>query len=95
MIFIILNLKVQFENECQYVEATMSEFIVWNESDSEGLTKKRKLNTNPFDSFDKLEYWAYADYKYMIELLKSDTNEIKENVSLSKINYFCQMSNDK
>jgi hypothetical protein len=66
----------------------MTEFIEWNESNLDVPTKKRKLNANPFEKFDKLDYWAYADYKYMIELLKSDTNEIEENVSFFKIDFF-------
>ena len=61
----------------------MSDFIEWNNvSDSEEVNKKRKLNENSFNAFSKLEYWAYADYKYMIELLKSDSNHIDQSVSL-------------
>jgi hypothetical protein len=69
---------VQFENECQYINATMSEFLEWNQSNN----KKRKSTPNPFDSFDQNDYWAYADYKYMIDLLNSDENSIEDYVSL-------------
>ena len=61
----------------------MAEFNDWNDSSS-SKSKKIKLNSNPFESFDKNDYWAYADYKHMIELLKSDDNLLEENVNLKK-----------
>lgn len=61
----------------------MAEFNDWNDSSS-SKSKKIKLNSNPFESFDKKDYWAYADYKHMIELLKSDDNLLEENVNLKK-----------
>ena len=55
----------------------MSEFLEWNQSNN----KKRKSTPNPFDLFDQNDYWAYADYKYMIDLLNSDENSIEDYVS--------------
>lgn len=71
----------------------MAEFNDWNDSSS-SKNKKIKLNSNPFESFDKKDYWAYADYKHMIELLKSDDNLLEENVNLkNQLNSYFKYNN--
>lgn len=61
----------------------MKEFNEWvNQEASQTSSKKIKLSSsNPFDLYERSEYWAYADYKYMIELLKSKENLIADNVN--------------
>ena len=34
--------------------------------------------TSPFNKYSIKEYWAYADYKYMIELIDSEENSVDE-----------------
>lgn len=82
-----LKAKVQFENECNYIEATFSEFyesIHKNPNLEEKNAKKIKIE-NALKDFDPGTHWAYADYKYMIELINKDQNSFNENVYL----YFC------
>ena len=65
----------------------MAEFVEWTATiklvDELSIEVKNKLShssgkpASPFESFKIEEYWAYADYKYMIELLDS----LDENVS--------------
>ncbi|CAF0854545.1 unnamed protein product [Brachionus calyciflorus] len=43
----------QFENECDYIEANLREFIEWS---------------GDFSDYERESHWAYADYKHMIEL---------------------------
>lgn len=62
--------KVQFENECEYVEADMSDFALWLNSSNK---QKRSRICTPFDQFDPKDFWAYADYKYMIELCENNS----------------------
>lgn len=57
--------KVQFENECEYVEASLSDFLNWLNFSKE---PKKSRNSTPFDQFDSDDVWAYADYKYMFEI---------------------------
>lgn len=79
--------KVQFENECEYVESTLSEFVQWLDSSNESDTNCKRLKleddkeeANTFENYSIDEHWAYADYKYMIELIKSDQNFIRDCV---------------
>jgi HSPB1-associated protein 1 len=71
--------NVQFENECDYIEATVSQFMTWLAS-TQG-EKRPKIST-PFDPYAPKDYWAYADYKYMIELIEK--NKSLENVSSNR-----------
>ena len=82
---------MQFENQCSYIDATISQFLEWlDESNEKVQDKKRKLNTehseanasfeeNPFKNYDPSVFWAYCDYKHMIEFLKPESC-LKENV---------------
>jgi hypothetical protein len=82
----VYNFKdIQFENQCDYVDATLDEFIEWKNSlNFENSAKRLKLDesgcTNPFDEYSLDENWAYADYKYMIELVDSAENKLDPNV---------------
>jgi hypothetical protein len=49
------------------------------DNNNEGETSRRRLS---FNDFDINEYWAYADYKYMINLVKSNENSLQEDVSV-------------
>ncbi len=73
---------VEFENECEYVEATTQEFVEW---------KDGAMKTNsPFAKYDINENWAYADYKYMIELV--DENLLDSWVRILKRRYVSSSS---
>ncbi len=70
---------VIFETQCEYIEATFSDFSEWlaNHSTNESVSKKMKLDTtteedvtinnpsNPLLQYPSSDYWVYADYKYM------------------------------
>lgn len=79
----MFSAKTQFENQCDYVEAEIGEFVEWVEK-SRKTSKKPKLDENEssrsLNEFDPEEYWAYADYKYMIELLKPEQSRIDRSV---------------
>ncbi|XP_067843184.1 HSPB1-associated protein 1 homolog [Heptranchias perlo] len=54
----MMNKVPQFETHCEYVQATLQEFLVW-------LHGEPDLPPGPFSSFPRSQYWAYADYKYI------------------------------
>lgn len=62
------------------MEAEVSEFIEWLSRAERSSNKRAKLEKgHAFERFDSNEeFWAYADYKYMIELL--DTARLNQNV---------------
>ncbi len=73
---------MQYENECDYVEATIAEFNQW-------LAKKKANSDNntelfdptPFDDFDLNDNWGYADYKYMVDFVDPNKQTINPNVN--------------
>ena len=74
----------------------MEEYINWINQQDNDRNKKRRYNDVDdddddegetsrrlsFNDFDINEYWAYADYKYMINLVKSNENSLQEDVSV-------------
>ena len=68
------------------MDATIEQWLNWINHDVNivGSNKKRKTNKGQclLDSFDSNEYWAYADYKYMMNLVSSNKNSIGEDVKL-------------
>ncbi|XP_078084011.1 HSPB1-associated protein 1 homolog isoform X3 [Mustelus asterias] len=48
----------QFETHCDYVQATLQEFLDW-------LHGEPDVSAGLFDAFPRSQYWAYADYKYI------------------------------
>lgn len=92
--FLKFKVEIQFENQCEYEEATMNEFLEWISSGDENKeisNKKQKLNDSnmgPFEQYNSDEYWAYADYKYMVELLKADSKTIDDSVKKIEFNLF-------
>lgn len=74
--------ETQFENQCDYIEAEMKQFTKWIKPSGSETNKKPKLDENdenPFNEYKYEEHWAYADYKYMIELFKSDSTSNRIN----------------
>ena len=63
--------EIQFENQCNYVDATIREFIEWKSFKKQGHSnnKKPKLD-GPFENFNLDDNWAYADYKYMADFFQ-------------------------
>ncbi|KAK7828048.1 hypothetical protein U0070_013674 [Myodes glareolus] len=62
----------QFETACSYVDATLEEFLAWN-CDHSNVS-------GPFKDYDRSKFWAYADYKYFVNLFedKTDVFQMKE-----------------
>ncbi|PNJ63764.1 HSPBAP1 isoform 4 [Pongo abelii] len=56
----------QFETTCNYVEATLEEFLTWN-CDQYSIS-------GPFRDYDHSKFWAYADYKYFVSLFEDKTD---------------------
>nr|KAF6378382.1 HSPB1 associated protein 1 [Myotis myotis] len=56
----------QFETSCNYVEATLEEFLTWN-CDHSSIS-------GPFIDYDYSKFWAYADYKYVVSLFEDKTD---------------------
>jgi hypothetical protein len=48
------------------LEATIQEFLDWKNSAQEQVVSQ----LNSFKDYDINDYWAYADYKYMISMKK-------------------------
>ncbi|XP_052497905.1 HSPB1-associated protein 1 isoform X2 [Budorcas taxicolor] len=56
----------QFETACNYVEATLEEFLSWNCGQSSV--------SGAFRDYDHSKFWAYADYKYFVSLFEDKTD---------------------
>lgn len=60
----------------------MKQFTKWVKPSGLETNKKPKLDEddeNPFNDYKYEDHWAYADYKYMIELFKSDSTSNRIN----------------
>jgi HSPB1-associated protein 1 len=67
------------------VEATIEQFMEWKSFlNFQHNAKKSKLDDsckmNPFNQYDLDQNWAYADYKYMIELFNNKDSKLDPNV---------------
>ncbi|XP_062968643.1 HSPB1-associated protein 1 isoform X2 [Cynocephalus volans] len=60
----------QFETTCNYVEATLEEFLTWN-CDQSNIS-------GPFRDYDHSKFWAYADYKYFVNLFEDKTDVFQD-----------------
>ncbi|XP_041529016.1 HSPB1-associated protein 1 isoform X2 [Microtus oregoni] len=60
----------QFETACSYVDATLEEFLAWN-CDQSSVS-------GPFKDYDHSKFWAYADYKYFVNLFEDKTDVFQE-----------------
>ncbi|XP_040858904.1 HSPB1-associated protein 1 isoform X2 [Ochotona curzoniae] len=60
----------QFETSCSYVDATLEEFLTWN--------CDQASNSGPFKDYDHSKFWAYADYKYFVNLFEDKTDVFQE-----------------
>ena len=60
-----------FETQCTFVEATFGDFCEWLEepSTSESISVISQCSSNELLNFPKSNYWVYADYKYLCNLL--------------------------
>ncbi|XP_056145065.1 HSPB1-associated protein 1 homolog [Lampris incognitus] len=68
-----------FETQCSYLEANLGQFLCWT---SGGLGE----DVGPFSDYPNLEYWAYADYKY-IAMLFQDQPSMFEAVMWSTFGF--------
>ncbi|XP_023558064.1 HSPB1-associated protein 1 isoform X2 [Octodon degus] len=68
----------QFETTCSYVEATLEEFLTWN--------CDQPNNFGPFRDYDHSKFWAYADYKYFVNLFE-DNSDIFQDVLWSDFGF--------
>nr|XP_002716858.1 HSPB1-associated protein 1 isoform X1 [Oryctolagus cuniculus] len=60
----------QFETTCSYVDATLEEFLTWN--------CEQSSLSGPFADYDHSKFWAYADYKYFVNLFEDKTDVFQE-----------------
>uniref|UniRef100_A0A8C6WE03 HSPB1-associated protein 1 n=1 Tax=Nannospalax galili TaxID=1026970 RepID=A0A8C6WE03_NANGA len=60
----------QFETACSYVDATLKEFLTWN-YDQSGVA-------GPFKDYSNSKFWAYADYKYFVNVFEDMTDIFQE-----------------
>ncbi|XP_040214223.1 HSPB1-associated protein 1 [Rana temporaria] len=67
-----LDPEPQFETECDYIDGTVGQFRSWIGGDS-------SERCGAFGGFDRAEFWAYADYKYLAVLFE-DRPEILQDV---------------
>ena len=61
-----------FETQCTFVEATFGDFCEWLEeqpAESDSSEDKLQHSSNGLLKFPKSNYWVYADYKYLCNLL--------------------------
>ncbi|XP_029461076.1 HSPB1-associated protein 1 isoform X2 [Rhinatrema bivittatum] len=63
----------QFETQCNYVDATLEQFIAWS-------CAQTSSSSGPFGPYDLSDYWAYADYKYMAILFEDHTERLQDVV---------------
>ncbi|XP_032191025.1 HSPB1-associated protein 1 isoform X3 [Mustela erminea] len=68
----------QFETTCNYVEATLEEFLTWNCG--------QPTMFGPFRDYDHSKFWAYADYKYFVSLF-DDKADIFQDVIWSDFGF--------
>ncbi|KAL2081200.1 hypothetical protein ACEWY4_023053 [Coilia grayii] len=62
-----------FETQCEYVEATLGEFLAWT-------SHQAGLSVGPFSDYPLSDYWAYADYKYIAKLFQHKESMFEEVV---------------
>ncbi|XP_072274013.1 HSPB1-associated protein 1 [Pyxicephalus adspersus] len=67
-----MDAEPQYETHCEYIDGTIRQFRSWVCGESLELC-------GPFSQFDRVEFWAYADYKYLA-LLFEDRPEILQDV---------------
>ncbi|XP_013001834.2 HSPB1-associated protein 1 isoform X2 [Cavia porcellus] len=68
----------QFETMCSYVDATLEEFLTWNCDQSNSF--------GPFRDYDHSKFWAYADYKYFVNLFE-DNSDVFQDVLWSDFGF--------
>ncbi|KAK6485289.1 HSPB1-associated protein 1-like protein isoform X1 [Huso huso] len=56
----------QFETQCCYAEATLSEFLAWTQGQPDAAI-------GPFSTSPYSQCWAYADYKYIAMLFEEES----------------------
>lgn len=61
--------RVQFEKDCLHVEATLDEFLDWNEN-------RTLSNENPFKLISNETFFAYGDYIHLAELLNESDERL-------------------
>ncbi|XP_037768443.1 HSPB1-associated protein 1 isoform X3 [Chelonia mydas] len=69
----------QFETKCNYVEATLEEFLAWTCGQPTCVSR-------PFSCYDFSKYWTYADYKY-IAMIFEDKTEIFKDIMWSDFGF--------
>jgi len=68
---------VQWENECSYESASVTEFKDW--------VMGQCHPDNPLQTYECNKHWCYADYKYMAKLFAEKPDVLKVFSCISKI----------
>ena len=64
MIFFFVGNRVQFEKDCGHIQSTMKDFLAW--------INHTLVEDHPLKEYSTEEYFAYADYMHLPELLGDD-----------------------
>ncbi|XP_075285933.1 HSPB1-associated protein 1 [Opisthocomus hoazin] len=74
-----VDLDPQFETRCNYVKATLEEFLAW-------CCGQPSCLSGPFSCYEYSKYWAYADYKYIARIFE-DKPEIFQDIRWSDFGF--------
>jgi len=70
---------VQWEGNCQYIHATLKDFILWKDDEK---------NCGPFAHYSIEDFWAYADYMYAKDMFSSVSSyDIFKEVNWSNLGF--------
>ncbi|CAF0759195.1 unnamed protein product [Didymodactylos carnosus] len=68
----IIDSGIQFEKDCHHIQATVEDFIQWNNNNDQIL-----VDNNEFSNYSNKDYFAYADYMHFRELFADDDSFLK------------------
>ena len=60
---------IQFETQCSYAEATIQDFVDWEQ--------QKESEDNPLLQFSADKHWIYMDYKYMAKIFEDQPQQLK------------------
>jgi len=79
------NCDPLWETDCSYIQATIDEFVQWQNGEFRTSSDTNESATNLLN-IKQEDFWAYADYKHMLELFDSD-NDIHNSVDWSRFGF--------
>ena len=70
--------RVQFEKDCIHVQATMQDFLAWTNRNID------QNNANPLKHVCPEQYFAYADYMHLPEILDDGQDPLIKVIHLEQ-----------